>query len=178
MEVNIKRRPKRPPLNELTKSLYHSQAKMSTDEINKIFFDNLYILRIDICPRLVYTVVRKKTKDNQKPWSSREWKGTDSDENWIWATRTFGKIYEEGNESKEQVSSELKTNFWKEPNSNVQLKRKSKIDFCREPTKGTKSDVQLKIKLKPKNSKGMSPKNSWVKNLIQIFKKGMSPKNS
>lgn len=35
---------------------------MSTDRINKIFFRYLSILRIDICPRVVYTVVRKKTE--------------------------------------------------------------------------------------------------------------------
>ena len=84
---------------------------MSTDGINKIFFDYLDILRIDICPHLVYTVVRKKTKDNQKPWSSREWKGTDSDENRIRATRTLWKIHNERNESEEQLSFELDQNF-------------------------------------------------------------------
>ena len=62
MEVNIKRRPKRPPLNELTKLFYHIQAKKSIDRINKIIFSHLYILRIDICPRLVYNVVKEKTK--------------------------------------------------------------------------------------------------------------------
>ena len=35
---------------------------MSTDGINEIFFYILCNLRIDKCPPLVYTVVRKKTK--------------------------------------------------------------------------------------------------------------------
>lgn len=52
-------------MNELTKTVYHIQEKMSTDGINKIFFLYLYILRIDICLRLVYTVVRKKTEDTK-----------------------------------------------------------------------------------------------------------------
>ena len=65
---------------------------MSTDGINEIFFYILCNLRIDKCPPLVYTVVRKKTKANQKPWSSREWKGTDSDENSRSATGTLFKI--------------------------------------------------------------------------------------
>ena len=38
---------------------------MSTDRINKIFFYYLYNLRIDICLRLVYTVVRQKTKETK-----------------------------------------------------------------------------------------------------------------
>lgn len=87
--TNIKKPFKASPLNELTKLVYHTQEKISTDRINKIFFDYLYILRIDICPRLVYNVARRKTKTHEKPWSSREWKGTDSDENRQQSTRTF-----------------------------------------------------------------------------------------
>ena len=62
-----KNSPKAPPLNELTKIVYHIQMKMSIDGINEIIFYILCNLRIDKCPPLVYTVVRKKTKDHHKP---------------------------------------------------------------------------------------------------------------
>ncbi len=63
--TKIKKPFKALPLNELTKLVYHIQGELSTDRINKIFFDYLYILRIDKCLQVVYTVVRKKTKTNK-----------------------------------------------------------------------------------------------------------------
>ena len=63
---------------------------MSTDRINKDFFDSLWNLRIDKCPHLVYNVVKGKTKNTNNLDVERVRKGTDSDEN---VRRTTGAFW-------------------------------------------------------------------------------------